>query len=132
MPMNLVLTATDDITRLVDELPGFETLITLGVCLLMATLVSLFRVLRERGIQRRANKPLSTITDIFADTMYGGLAGLAIVLATGAAVSLSFKPQVAMAMVAGALGPPAWDLIAKVINGQYKINLSAKEDDKRE
>lgn len=112
-----------------DGLPDVATLITLGVALLMSLIVSACRVSIERGRQVRAGEALTPASALLGDTLFGALAGLALVLLGGATLSLGFRASIGLAMFGGAIGPSAWDFVAAIVAGRYKVSLTKGKED---
>lgn len=105
----------------IQDLISLRTLVMFGAGLLMSTCVSIARVARERGAQRREGKPLTTFGEGVADVAYGSLAAMAILLFQDTVKPLPIKAAIGLAMFIGYLGPGAWDLAAAIVQGRYQL-----------
>lgn len=108
------------------ELISLRTLVMLGASLIMSICVSVARVARERGTQRREGKPLTTAGEGVADVIYGSLAALALLLLQDSVAPLPIKAAVGLAMFYGSVGPATWDFVAALAQGRYQ--LTRKEE----
>lgn len=109
-----------------EELISLRTLVMLGASLIMSICVSVARVARERGVQEREGKPLTTIGEGVADVIYGSLAAIAFLLVQDTIKPLPIKAAVGLSMFFGSVGPSAWDFVSALIRGQYA--LTRKEE----
>ena len=103
------------------ELLSLRNLILYGAAVLMAFLVSVARVGRERTVQRVAGKPLTTTGEMLWDALYGSLAALALLLMQDSVKALPIKAAIALAMFYGSVGPSAWDFLAGLAQGRYTV-----------
>ncbi len=108
------------------DLFSLRSLVLYGGALLMVLIVSVARVARERGVQRRTGQPLTTLGEAFADVIYGSLAAIALLLFQDTIKPLPIKAGLALAMFYGSVGPTVWDMFSAVARGQYA--LTKKEE----
>lgn len=114
------------LTPELQDLFSLRNLVLYGGALLMTLIVSVARVARERGVQRREGKPLTTFGEGVADAVYGSLAGIAWLLLQDSVKPLPIKAALGLAMFFGSIGPTTWDLVSALMRGQY--TLTKKED----
>lgn len=105
----------------IQELVSLRSIILFVGSVVMTVLVSAARVFRERAVQRREGKPLTTLSEGLADVIYGSFAALAMLFIQDAAKPLQIKFALGLAMFYGSIGPATWDLVSGLLKGQYAI-----------